>query len=59
MKYSDFCDAFAPKDEQYLKEMASRVPRNLQLQMTFEDMFTAETREIYKDVWLEHIYCEK
>ncbi len=59
IKYSDFCDAFAPKDDQYLKEIALRVPRNLQLQMSYEEMFSLETREIYRDVWLEHIFCER
>jgi len=35
MMYSEFCDAFAPRDEAILKELASRVPRNVHLTMSY------------------------
>ena len=59
LKYSDFCDAFAPKEHQCLKELALRVPRNLQLALAFSEMFSEHARALYRDVWLEHLHCEK
>jgi hypothetical protein len=44
IKYSSFCDAFAPKDERYLKELAARVPRNIQLTTPYQRMFTDRTK---------------
>eukprot|EP00350_Pseudokeronopsis_sp_OXSARD2_P007479 CAMPEP_0170559232 /NCGR_PEP_ID=MMETSP0211-20121228/41147_1 /TAXON_ID=311385 /ORGANISM="Pseudokeronopsis sp., Strain OXSARD2" /LENGTH=138 /DNA_ID=CAMNT_0010872013 /DNA_START=1254 /DNA_END=1667 /DNA_ORIENTATION=- len=51
IKYSGFCDAFATKDDKVLSELASRVPRNLKLTMTYEKMFSQKTRELYCEVW--------
>lgn len=59
MKYSEFCDAFAPKDPQTLKDLAARVPRNVNLTMSYQDMFTKETRDMYRDCWMQHFSCEK
>jgi hypothetical protein len=59
LKYSEFCDAFAPKDKQCLKDVASRVPRNVYLTMAFEDMFSVNTRQIYKEVWVQRFLCER
>jgi len=36
MKYSEFCDAFATKEPDLLKELAARVPRNVHLTMQYE-----------------------
>lgn len=40
MRYSEFCDAFAPKDKNILAELAARVPRNVNLTMNYAEMFT-------------------
>ena len=58
LKYSDFCDAFAPKDKESLNELALRVPRHMQLQMSYNEMFGDDTRLLYRDLWYEHIRCE-
>jgi len=52
MRYSDFCNAFAPKAKGPLKVLASRVPRNIHLTMTFEEMFSEKTQELYKECWV-------
>jgi hypothetical protein len=44
MKYSEFCSAFAPKDKNQLKTLAARVPRNIHLSMSFEEMFSQRTQ---------------
>jgi Ca2+-binding EF-hand superfamily protein len=59
MKYSEFCDAFAPKEPQALKELAGRVPMNVNLTMNYKDMFSQQTRQMYKDCWMQHFSCEK
>lgn len=59
IKYSNFCDAFAPKEESSLKLLASRVPRNVHLTMPYEEMFSDKTREMFKEVWHMHIDCER
>lgn len=52
MKYSEFCDAFATKDKNILKDLAARVPRNVNLTMNYKDMFTEKTRKLYKECWI-------
>eukprot|EP00347_Sterkiella_histriomuscorum_P009319 403341661 len=59
MKYSEFCDAFAPKEPNLLKELAGRVPRNVNLTMNFAEMFSNDTRELYRECWMQHFMCEK
>ena len=59
MKYSEFCDAFATKDPELLRELAARVPRNVHLTMKYDEMFSQKTRELYKDTWMQHFICEK
>mgnify|MGYP002173132872 CR=1 FL=1 len=58
LKYSEFCDAFAPKHQPSLKDLASRVPRNMQLTMSFERMFSENTKNLYREVWYAHARCE-
>lgn len=53
MKYSEFCDASATKDKELLKKLAARVPRNIHLTMTFEEMFCETTRQIYRECWVQ------
>ena len=52
MKYSEFCDAFATKDGNLLKELASRVPRNIHLTMSYDEMFAEKTRDLYRECWV-------
>jgi hypothetical protein len=52
LKYSSFCDAFAPKEKEALRDLASRVPRNLHLTMTLQEMFTKRTLDLYKALWI-------
>ena len=59
ISYSEFCTAFAPKEEKYLKVIATRVPRNINLEMDYNEMFSDKTQELYKQVWLEHFACER
>lgn len=59
LKYSSFCDAFAPKEQESLRDLASRVPRNLHLTMNLNEMFSQRTLELYRNLWLAHFYCEK
>lgn len=55
LTYSAFCDAFAPKDEQFLKELSLRVPRNINLQMSYDKMFSENTKMLYVNLWNEII----
>jgi hypothetical protein len=48
-----------PKDEKYLKAIATRVPRNVNLEMEYDELFTEKTKEIYKLVWLTHFQTER
>lgn len=59
MKYSEFCEGFAPREKSLLKDIAGRVPRNLELKMTFDEMFSLKTRQLYIEVWMQHFVCEK
>jgi len=59
LKYSEFCDAVAPKAELMLKELASRVPRNIRLEFTYEQIFAEVTRANFKALWEELFYCER
>ena len=52
IKYSSFCDAFAPKEKETLRDLASRVPRNLHLTMRLEEMFSERTLELYRALWV-------
>ena len=36
IRYSDFCQAIAPKDKFYLNTLAQRAPRNLTLQYSYQ-----------------------
>ena len=58
IKYSSFCDAFAPKEKETLRDLASRVPRNLHLTMRLEEMFSERTLELYRALWVQHFMCE-
>ena len=39
IRYSEFCEAFASKDETCLKELAKREPQNLNLEVPYNELF--------------------
>lgn len=47
MKYSDFCNLFAPKSQKVLAELTSKNPRNVKGQLTYTQCFTQQTKELY------------
>jgi hypothetical protein len=51
LRYSDFCAAIAPKDRFYLNTLAQRAPRNLNLQYSYEEIFSEAARLRYFELW--------
>ena len=51
MRYSEYCDAFAPKSQTVLSELSGRTPLNLKANRPFGECFDSHTKAVYKDLW--------
>lgn len=47
VKYSEFCSAFAPHNKRLQNTLVQRTPVNTQLEMTYDQVFTALTQVTY------------
>jgi Ca2+-binding EF-hand superfamily protein len=58
-KYSDFCDAFTPKQIEYAQLLNNRAPYNLHHIYVKDKYFAPETLALYKKCLLTHLHIEK
>ena len=58
IKYSEFCQAFAPQEAQSQQLLVQRQPNNTQLEKSYEQIFSARTRELFEQTWKMHFISE-
>ena len=58
VRYSDFCDAFSPKDVYYADLLAQRRPVHTQTFMRRDAYFHASTRDQLRFTWRAHLNVE-
>lgn len=58
MKYSDFCDAFTPKDKRLSSEIHSRAPYNIYSESDQTKYFSPETRALLRQAFRVHFESE-
>lgn len=58
MKYSDFCDAFTPKERHLASEVHSRSPKNIYEETPIDRYFEPETRALLNQAFKAHFKAE-
>lgn len=59
LRYSEFCEAFLQRDDEKMRQIAKRVPRNVHNQFTYNEMFQAATRRAYANCWQAYFNAER
>ena len=59
IKYSEFCSAFAPISPRSQQVLVHRHPINTQLEMSYDEVFVLQTRELYQMCWKLLFFSEQ
>ena len=51
LKYSEFCDAIKPKSHSVLSELQQRKPGNTKMKISYDDLFSDDTKDLFRDLW--------